>query len=378
MRRTLYFVFAALLILSMVLAGCSPAAATEPAAQAEPTEAVVAEPAATEAMVAEPAATEAIVEAPTADAEPTEAMAAESIELPQIIPSDLPAESINIAGSSTVFPVTEAIAELFQQDGFGGQVPIAEVGSGAGFERFCVAGETDISNASRAIKDSEIESCQALDPARNPIEFRVGTDALAIVVNPENDWVENVTLEELAMLLSDETETWSDINPEWPDEPILRFVPGTDSGTFDFFIEVVMTPAYGDDADAGEAAFLNAANLSQSENDNVLVEGVEGNLGGIGFFGFAYYINNAEGLKILSVDGVEPNGETAESGEYPLARPLFIYSDAGIMQAKPQVAGFINYYLTNVNDIISEVGYFPASEAAIDAAKQAYLDAVGQ
>jgi phosphate transport system substrate-binding protein len=180
----------------------------------------------------------------------------------------------------------------------------------------------------------------------------------------------------VGLIFSDKATRWSDINPEWPAENIQRFVPGTDSGTYDFFIEEVMVPAYEKDAEAAERAALNAANLQQSEDDNVLVQGVEGSKYAIGYFGFAYYAENRSRLSVLSVDGVEPNETSTEDGSYPLARPLFIYSDAGIMQAKPQVAAFINFYLSNVNEIITEVGYFPASESALNAAKQAYLDAM--
>jgi phosphate transport system substrate-binding protein len=265
------------------------------------------------------------------------------------------------AGSSTVFPLSERMKQRFEEEGFAGNITIDSIGSGAGFERFCVNGETDISNASRPIKDSEVESCAALTPARQPVEFQVGIDALAVTVSSENDFLTDVTLEELAQIFSTAT-NWSDVRSEWPNEPILRFSPGTDSGTFDYFVEAVMTPANGDDAAAGEAAILDAANIQLSEDDNVLVQGVEGSPYAIGYFGYAYYQENQGELKALSVNGVEPTAETAESSEYPLSRPLFIYSDATIMQEKPQVAAFILFYLENVGNEILDVGYFPVSE----------------
>jgi phosphate transport system substrate-binding protein len=244
---------------------------------------------------------------------------------------------------------------------------IDSIGSGAGFERFCVQGETDIANASRAIKDSEVESCQTI--GRDPIEFRVGTDALAVVVSQENDFISNATFDELAQIFST-AETWADVNPAWPNEPIQRFIPGTDSGTFDYFVEAVF--------DEDEAPILNAANTQLSEDDNVLVQGVIGSPYAIGFFGYAYYAENSDVLNILSIEGVTPSEATVDSGEYPLARPLFIYSAANIMQEKPQVAAFINFYLTYVDDEVVAVGYFPASTEALNAARQAWLDAVGQ
>jgi phosphate transport system substrate-binding protein len=271
------------------------------------------------------------------------------------------------AGSSTVFPLSERMKQRFEEEGFAGNLTIDSIGSGAGLERFCKTGETDIANASRAIKDSEIESCGLLTPARTPVEFQVGIDALAITVSAENDFATDVTMEELALIFSTAT-NWSDVRAEWPAEPILRFSPGTDSGTFDFFVEAVMAPA-NLDADGkastalGEEAILDSAGTQFSEDDNVLVQGVEGSPYAIGYFGFAYYQENQGTLKALSVNGVAPTAETAESGEYPLSRPLFIYSDAQIMTEKPQVAAFILFYLQYVGDEILDVGYFPISEA---------------
>jgi phosphate transport system substrate-binding protein len=181
-----------------------------------------------------------------------------------------------------------------------------------------------------------------------------------------------VTLDELAQIWSGDTALWSDVNPGWPSEPILRFSPGTDSGTYDYFLEAVLEEPFGDEA---EAKLLEADNLQLSEDDNVLVQGVEGSPYAIGYFGYAYYQENADALKILNLGGVTPNNASVEDGTYALARPLLIYSDAGLMQAKPQVAAFINYFLTYVDDEVRDVGYFPASNTALDTARQAWLDA---
>lgn len=306
-------------------------------------------------------------------AEPTAQPIAQSGDagsLPEVDPVNLSGNVI-VAGSSTVYPLTERMVERFEDEGFGGRVTIDSVGSGAGFERFCVAGETDIAAASRPIKEAEVENCAAIN--RTPIEFRVGTDALAVVVSSENDFLTDLTLAELALIFSADAVRWSDVNPSWPGEDIQRFSPGTDSGTFDYFVEAVLAPAYGEED--GRNAILNAANIQFSEDDNVLVQGVEGSPYAIGYFGFAYYAENQGALTAMSVNGVSPSAETAENGEYPLARPLFIYSDAGVMQAKPQVAGFINFYLTYVNEEILSVGYFPASAESLEAARQAWLNA---
>jgi phosphate transport system substrate-binding protein len=255
--------------------------------------------------------------------------------------------------------------ERFQDEGASGTMTYDSIGSGAGFERFCVAGESDISGASRPIKDSERESCE--DIGRTAIEFRVGTDALAVVVSAENDFLTGLTMEELALVFST-AETWADVNADWPAEPIERFIPGTDSGTFDYFVEEVF--------DEDEEPILSASNTQLSEDDNVLVQGILGSPYAIGFFGYAYYAENADTLSILSVDGVEAVRENVDNNSYPLARPLFIYSDAQIMEEKPQVADFINFFLTYVNEEIVDVGYFPASDTDLESAKAAWLEAM--
>jgi phosphate binding protein len=340
------------LALSLALAACAPAMPT-----AAPTSA--------------PATQMPGPAAPT----PTQPKELGGVLLPEVDPAAV-AGDIVAAGSSTVYPLAERMAELFREEGYADNLTIDSVGTGAGFERFCKNAETDISNASRAIKDSEIEDCQA--NGRQPIEFRVGTDALAVVVSSQNSFLTDVTLGQLALIYST-AETWADVDPSWPAEPIQRFSPGTDSGTFDYFVEAVMNPVYVVDATAdagkGEESLLNASNLQLSEDDNVLVQGVEGSPWAIGYFGFAYYNENRGSLKAVSVNGVEPDERTAENGEYPLARPLYIYSDATIMADKPQVAAFINYFLTYVNDEIIDVGYFPASAEALDASRQAWLEA---
>ncbi len=284
--------------------------------------------------------------------------------LPMVDPLAVSGEVIS-AGSSTVFPLAEVMAARFQDEGFSGQITIDSIGSGGGFERFCVTGETDVSNASRPIKDSEVESCAGI--GRTPIEFRVGTDALAITVSQENDFLTNVTFDELAAIFST-AETWADVNAEWPAEPIVRYIPGTDSGTFDFFVEEIF--------DKDETPILSASELNLSEDDNVLVQGILGSPYAVGFFGYAYYAENADTLNVLSIEGVEPSAATVDSNEYPLARPLFIYSDASIMSEKPQVAAYINFFLTYVNEEIVDVGYFPASGAALEASMQNWLDAM--
>ncbi|TLN25084.1 PstS family phosphate ABC transporter substrate-binding protein [bacterium] len=362
--RRLFSMVLVLSALSLLLAACAPAATATvapTAASVEPTAAPV-----------EPTTAPA---EPTAAVEPTVGSASGAINLPEVDPSTLSGD-INTAGSSTVYPLAEVIADNFKKDGFAGNVNLASIGSGGGFERFCKTGEIDISNASRAIKDSEVQNCAALSPARTPVEFRVGTDAIAVVVSKDNTFLTNVTAEQLAAIFTTAV-NWSDVDPSWPAEPIQRFTPGTDSGTFDFFNEfAIQKPLKLETLDEAKALALEAKNLQTSEDDNVLVQGVEGSPYAIGYFGFAYYNEQMDRLTAITIGGIAPSFDTAESGTYPLARPLFIYSDASIMKEKPQVAGYINYFLTNVDDVITNVGYFPASEEALNGAKQAWLDAM--
>ena len=346
MFRKMSSLFLVLVVMSIALAACGGQEPTAAPQMVQPTEAGAAP---TQAAAA-----------PTAPAQ----SAVVEVQLPAVDALSISGDII-VMGSSTVYPLTERMAVLFEQEGYSGRITIDSIGSGAGFERFCVSGESDISNASRPIKASEVESCQAI--GRNPIEFRVGTDALAVVVSQQNEFLTNLTMEELALVFSTAT-NWNEVNPAFPNQPILRYIPGTDSGTFDYFVEEVFA--------SNEEPILSAGNLNLSEDDNVLVQGVLGSPYAIGFFGYAYYAENDSGLKPVSINSVEPSQETVDAATYPLARPLFIYSDAGIMQAKPQVAAFINFYLTFVNDYVVEVGYFPPNQAEMDIAKLILLESV--
>lgn len=351
--RTFMFVF---VLMSFVLAACGAPATEAPTQAPEPT-------AVSPTTAPEPTATEAPVEDPM------------SMYAPDAVSGD-----VVTAGSSTVFPLSERMKQRFEEEGFTGNLTVDSIGSGAGIERFCVAGETDIANSSRKIRDTEVESCKGI--GREPVEFQVGIDALAVVVSSENDFLTDVTKAELAAIFSTAT-NWSDVRPEWPAEPIQRFSPGTDSGTFDYFVEAIMAPANlnaegNSDVALGEAAILDSVDTQFSEDDNVLVQGVQGSPYAVGYFGYAYYQENASSLKSLSVDGIAPSAETAESGEYPISRPLFIYSDATIMQEKPQVAAFIYFYLQNVGNEIVDVGYFPVSDAKLQEGLDAWQAAIGE
>ena len=304
--------------------------------------------------------------------------------LPVIDPLDVPAGDIAIAGSSTVFPLSVAVLDQWINEG-GPEYAIDSIGSGGGFERFCVEGASDISNASRAIKDEEVAACAELTPARFPIEIRVGTDALSLVISKGNYFAQELTTEELAAVFSAPAgATWDTINPAFPAHPIQAFSPGADSGTFDYFNEVVFEEA--DPSPILESGVVEIV----GEDDNLTVRGVaedgctEGDLSStcaIGYFGYAYYQENADTLEVVAVDAgdgaVAPSIDTVNDNTYPISRPLFMYTDEGVIAAKPQVGMFIAYYLNNVDDLIGAVGYFPAPDAALQQAADAIKAAAG-
>ncbi|MDX1994354.1 MAG: phosphate ABC transporter substrate-binding protein PstS family protein [bacterium] len=277
------------------------------------------------------------------------------IELPEVDVLSVQPDAIIVAGSSTVFPVARRLADLFVGEGFSGDLPVESIGSGAGLERFCVNAETDIATASRPINEEETEACLA--NGRTPAEFYIGIDALVIAVSTENDFVDSLTIEQLAQVFTGAGATWADINPDWPAEPIQIFSPGSDSGTYDYFVEEIFDE---------DETFIQNSGAQFSEDDNVLVQGVESSPFAIGYFGFAYYQENQDRLRAIPVEGITPSEETGTTGEYPLSRPLFIYSAPEVMQEKPQVAAFINFFLNNVADQLGtgadQIGYIPTNE----------------
>ena len=264
--------------------------------------------------------------------------------------------NIKIDGSSTVFPITEAVAEEFGNLTDGNvRIVVGVSGSGGGFKKFC-AGETDISNASRPIKQQEVDICE--DAGVEYIEIPVALDGLSVMVNPENDFVECVSIKQLNTLWNPQAEgkiqQWDQIDPAWPAAKIQLYGPGVDSGTFDYFTETV-----NGESQASRGDFV------ASEDDNVLVHGISGDKGSLGYFGYAYYLENRDKLKLLGIDGgdgcVIPSEETINNGTYrPLSRPVFIYlrKDSAL---KPHIQEFIRYYLSEDGGqkLVSEVGYIP-------------------
>ncbi|MFC6718724.1 PstS family phosphate ABC transporter substrate-binding protein [Natrialbaceae archaeon GCM10025810] len=265
-----------------------------------------------------------------------------------------------VTGSSTVFPISDTMAERFMEENDEINVTVDSTGSGGGFENNFCPGDSDINGASRPIKSEEEESCSGNDV--NPIEFQIASDALTMAVSPDNNFVDQITYEEMAEIWKEDgAETWADVNSDWPDEEFVLFGPDTTSGTFDWFTENVV----------GEGG-NHRDDYEPTEDDNTIVQGISDNEYAIGYFGYSYYAENEDRLKALEVseDGdefVAPSLEAAESGDYPMARPLFIYANEESIGDEP-VYDFLEYYLDNsdASFIADDIGYVPSSSDQVD------------
>ncbi|HML99614.1 MAG TPA: PstS family phosphate ABC transporter substrate-binding protein [Tepidiformaceae bacterium] len=264
---------------------------------------------------------------------------------------------VRVDGSSTVFPISQAVAEDFSKEAKNVRANVALSGTGGGFEKFC-RGEIQVSDASRPIKDSEKEACAKNNiPADDIVEIQVAIDALTVVVNPQNTWAKCMTTDQLQLAFKNGgASKWSDIDPSWPNENIKFYYPGADSGTFDYFKEATKL--------GGEKAKQPAHRSDgvASEDDNVLVQGIEGDKNAIGYFGFAYYEEAGKKLTAVEIDGgkgcVAPSFDAALDGTYaPLSRPLFIYTTKTLLKERDEVLGFVKYYVDHMNDLAKEVGY---------------------
>jgi phosphate transport system substrate-binding protein len=277
-------------------------------------------------------------------------------------------DTISADGSSTVGPYVTAAAEGFKDEA-GVDVTVGISGTGGGFERFC-AGETDLSNASRPIDEDEVQLCE--DAGVEYVEFQVANDALTVVVNAANDWATCITVAELKKIWEPAStiSNWSQVRTDYPDQALALFGPGTDSGTFDYFTDVIN----------GEEG-ASRTDYSASEDDNVIVQGVAGTTGGLGYLGFSYYEENADTLKALEVDNgsgcVAPSVASAQAGEYtPLSRPLFVYAKTSALE-RAEVADFLRYMLDNETSIAEQVQFVPLNDAQLAKAKEDLEAATG-
>jgi len=284
--------------------------------------------------------------------------AAALVAVPVVFPVQAQQRIVKIDGSSTVFPITEAVAEDFQKAKKQQvKVTVGISGTGGGFKKFC-RGETDVSNASRPITAKEMQACA--EEGIKYVELPVAFDALTVVINPKNTWIKELKVEELKKMWEPAAQgkvtTWKQVNPAWPDAPLKLFGAGSDSGTFDYFTDAI---------NGKEKA--SRGDYTASEDDNVLVQGVSRDVNAIGYFGLAYYSENKDKLKAVPIvnkggsRSVPPSLETVMDGTYqPLARPIFIYVSDKSMN-KPEVREFIEYYLKNAGELVKEVGYVPLS-----------------
>lgn len=293
-------------------------------------------------------------------------------EAPAEAGSEALSGTIVVNGSSTVYPVGIIAAEEFMAENPGVNVTVGDAGSGAGFEMYA-AGEVDFSEASRPIKPEEEEAIKAA--GMTPVEYTLGYDGITVVVNAENDFVDHLTVDELKKIWEADSEvtTWADVRAEWPEEEIVLYGPGTESGTYDFFIEAII----GEE----EGATLRS-DYTANADDNILVQGVAGDPYSLGFFGYAYYAENQDKLKAVPVDNgdgpVEPSIETISDESYtPLARPLFIYPNSEKMADNPALQPFVEFYLDNAKQFVEQAGYAPLDDAHYEELMQQFAEEHG-
>ena len=276
--------------------------------------------------------------------------------------------NISIEGSSTVQPITQAAAELFLEENPDARIEVGGAGTSDGFEAFC-QGDTQISDASRPIDVAEeVPVCE--ENGVEFIEIPVAFDGISVVVNPQNDWATDVTSEELKTMWEPAAEgqitQWNQVRSEWPAKELSLYGPGTESGTYEFFNEVIV----------GNEEEVNRSDYEASEDDNVLVQGVSGDPNALGYFGYSYYANNQDALKVLAVDGVEPTEETIRSGDYLLSRPLFIYVSTQALENNDAVQPFVDFYLSeqNLNRIVEAARYVTLPSSLAQESRTQYED----
>ncbi len=277
--------------------------------------------------------------------------------LPPVSPLDVRGDLL-VAGSNSMAPLVEVVAERFIDEGFSGALTIERIGSREGFEVFCKEGKADIAIASRAITDSERQTCAAI--GRQPVALAVGTDALAIVAGKGNEFLTEVTQAELTQIFT--AEYWSDVRPEWPEELVRRTVPEPGSGALQLFVDQIF--------DGNPEPILRSPNSDFfSEDEDYLVQALAIDPYAIAFFSYTYYEANQDELKLISIDQSSP----INRDEYPLIRTLFLYTDANTLQENPQISAFLNFFLTHVNEGMSQLGYFPLPQEQLNKTKTTLL-----
>lgn len=292
----------------------------------------------------------------------TVALPEPSVPLPTIDPLEVD-EDVTVGGSATVYPITRRMYRRFVREGYAGIMKIERVGTREGFRLLCSVGTADIVNAGRNVLPSEVDLCASI--SREPIPFAIGQAAVTLFVHPTNDFVDSVTPAQISTIFT--STLWSDVNPQWPAEPIQHLLPRADSDEFAAFVRLVM--------DGDGDALRNAPNTTLLDTNSELIQAFTGNPYAVSFASHMLLLqDNEDFLRPLAIDGQLPDAETVRTGSYPLVFPLYLYTDAGILRGKPQVAAFVNFYLNHINEEIREVGYFAADVAALDMARTRLLE----
>lgn len=286
------------------------------------------------------------------------------IPLPGFSPLDIEG-NLHVTGSDTIAPIVNLLYQRFIEEGYAGLMKIDAIGTGSGFQLYCEEQQADIVLASRQVKAAETEACQGNN--RKLAEFEIGKDAVVVAINAKNNWLKNATLSELKTLFA--AEKWSDVNPKWPQEPIIRFVPDLDSGTLDIFAERI---GISDRKD-----IVKALNTTSSASADDLAQGVIANPHAISFFSYAYYKEYAKDLQLISVDGISPTSDSVARGQYVFSRSLYIYADTQTLRQKKQLEAFVSFLLTHVNWALGNTGYFPADPATLDRNKTQFYEILG-
>jgi len=305
----------------------------------------------------------------TAEEEAVEDAAADfptsTIALPMVDPLTVEGD-ITVGGSITVYPITRRLYRRFVREGYAGIMKIERVGTGEGFRLLCSVGTADIVNAGRDVRESELTLCDSI--GREPLPFAIGQGAVSLLIHPENDFLESVTLPQLRTIFT--ATHWSEVDPTWPTEPIDHLLPRVTSDEVAAFTRLVM--------DGDSTALLTAPNTTTFATESELLQALTDNPYAIGFASHILLLREGnEFAQSLPIEGQLPNEESVYSGSYPLVYPLYLYTDPGILRDKPQVAAFLNFTLSHINEEIRQVGYFPADVVAMDAARTQLLRIVG-
>lgn len=286
------------------------------------------------------------------------------IPLPGFSPLDIEG-NLHVTGSDTIAPIIDLLYQRFIEEGYAGLMKIDAIGTGSGFQLYCQDKQAYIVLASRQVKAAETEACQGND--RKLAEFEIGKDAVVVAINAKNDWLKNATLSELKTLFA--AEKWSDVNPKWPQEPIIRFVPDLDSGTLDIFTERI---GISDRKD-----IVQALNTTSSSSADDLAQGVIANPYAISFFSYAYYKEYAKDLQLIAIEGASPTPDSVAQGQYVFSRPLYIYVDTQTLRQEKQVEAFVSFLLSHVNWALGDTGYFPADPTTLDRNKTQFYEILG-